>query len=695
MATLTELRERSDGIFTELLEAQAATPERQPRPVGRSAGFSWFDPDDAVEAAALAFRLSALAASRARVSLALTKVLDHVEAEASNRHPELVRQGFALFVTHNRDGRRLAKPRSVVAAPRLFSPPPARRTATLAVSLGGLSPDLDYWREDVLLNEHHQHWHEVYPYAGIPPRDFLDWVATTPRATLVAIVEALVPGQGAALVTRLTPAKLAEALSQVSGSRLRSLAPTHYRAMFRANDRQGELFFFMHQQMLARYDAELVSHGLDRVRPFSPTQWSRAIPEGYDPEGFNIGRAQFTRREENQTLDAGDVSVLRTLHATVIDAIRDDEPQLVTADGGRVPIDPDNLGQAVEASAWQLSGLDPNRYPGLHNFGHGFIAALSPGGDNGVMNSTATAIRDQVFWRWHKAIDELSAEWQATRAAHDFSDAPDVLIRDGLGATPTAWASPDIILCWTSDLPDGDLAAVADDQFGGDRWDDDFRARPAGLSGGQVATIDELTTTMATTAFGGRQIRYLTHEPFTLFVRIENRLDRPQPVTLRLFLAPSDMATDRRAWIELDKALVTVPAGAKLVVVRSDADLSVVKRKVDLSPSRVLAGGTDPDDDGYCDCGWPYTLLLPRGTAAGMPFRLLAIATDAAVDQVPAAGECGSMSYCGAVDRYPDTREMGYPFNRPFDGPTAGAIRDAILANASAAARTVRIRHTS
>jgi hypothetical protein len=50
------------------------------------------------------------------------------------------------------------------------------------------------------------------------------------------------------------------------------------------------------------------------------------------------------------------------------------------------------------------------------------------------------------------------------------------------------------------------------------------------------------------------------------------------------------------------------------------------------------------------------------------------------------------MSFCGAVDRYPDTRDMGYPFSRPF-APKPTAIRDAILALPSAAARTVSIRH--
>ena len=37
-----------------------------------------------------------------------------------------------------------------------------------------------------------------------------------------------------------------------------------------------------------------------------------------------------------------------------------------------------------------------------------------------------------------------------------------------------------------------------------------------------------------------------------------------------------------------------------------------------------------------------------------MPSRLLVMFTDAAIDNVTQHGECGSMSFCGARDRYPD-----------------------------------------
>jgi hypothetical protein len=49
-----------------------------------------------------------------------------------------------------------------------------------------------------------------------------------------------------------------------------------------------------------------------------------------------------------------------------------------------------------------------------------------------------------------------------------------------------------------------------------------------------------------------------------------------------------------------------------------------------------------------------------------MSFRLFVMLTDWQKDQVPGDSGCGSMSYCGAKDKYPDVRGMGYPFDRPF-----------------------------
>jgi len=459
------------------------------------------------------------------------------------------------------------------------------------------------------------------------------------------------------------------------------------------NDRHGELFLYMHRQMLARYDAELLSHGKDRVQPFSPSTWSNPISEGYDPEGLSAGQLPFTIRRANQTLADQWVDRLRDLQAQVDQVLRTGVVPSIDGSEPARAVDASSLGEFVEEQ--------------LHNTGHGLISRLSEplppgrpgaGQPNGVMNNPMAAIRDQVFWRWHKQIDDLGAKWQDTLDAVDFGDGPFALIRDGFGVSPVAWKSPDIILVLTSDLPTGrtamQLLQLGEGLFGGNRWDTDFTSVSVQSGGTSLDTTSELVTFVDTSNLpDGRIVKFLNHEPFTYFLRLENTSDHPIDITARIFLVPSNLATDRRAWIEMDKFTATVAAGARAVIHRSDVDSSVIKRPAETSPA-VRDSGPSNQLQSYCDCGWPYTLLLPRGKPApGMTFRLLVMLTDADVDRVVEQGHCGSMSFCGARDRYPDTREMGYPFARPFSGRRSSAIRDFILARPNAAARTLTIRH--
>ncbi|GFW91446.1 hemocyanin F chain [Trichonephila clavipes] len=67
---------------------------------------------------------------------------------------------------------------------------------------------LAYFREDIGVNVHHYHWHVVYPTTWLPS------------------------------------------------------------TMDKIKDRKGELFYYMHQQMLARYDCERLGLGLQRVIPY-------------------------------------------------------------------------------------------------------------------------------------------------------------------------------------------------------------------------------------------------------------------------------------------------------------------------------------------------------------------------------------------------------------------------------------------
>jgi hypothetical protein len=138
------------------VSARAAEPGR----------FSWFDAADGVAAVRLAARLSILAAAAPTVEDGLEQALDLAEARTRDDPTALVQQAMALFVTHDRAGRLLGKPRTLRARPELFGS--SRDDDGVQASTPGPEPALDYWREDLFANEHHDHWHQVYPWPGIP-----------------------------------------------------------------------------------------------------------------------------------------------------------------------------------------------------------------------------------------------------------------------------------------------------------------------------------------------------------------------------------------------------------------------------------------------------------------------------------------------------------------------------------------------
>src|SRR2546423_6577340 len=137
----------------------------------------------------------------------------------------------------------------------------------------------------------------------------------------------------------------------------------------------------------------------------------------------------------------------------------------------------------------------------------------------------------------------------------------------------------------------------------------------------------------------------------------------------------------------VDKSLPALGPSERAVVYRPSTQSSVIRR-----PPRRSGVVPPPDEHSdptaYCQCGWGYNMLLPRGTPEGMPFRLLVVLTDAAHDRLEPPGKCGSMSFCGARDRYPDRRNMGYPFDRPFE-PSATPVLDGL---ANTARRPLPIR---
>ena len=292
--------------------------------------------------------------------------------------------------------------------------------------------------------------------------------------------------------------------------------------------------------------------------------------------------------------------------------------------GAPIPLTEELLGHLEEPTRGT-----PWRDVWHHGYGHvitAFVMAPNGGGEPGDIGDPATAIRDPFFWRWHRHIDDLGFAFEQRPRA----------VRVRRRARRRA------------DRPSSSRSRPT--------------RRPPSTSWSRcVAETDG--------------VEHGDHEPFLWRLRAENPGAEERTVTVRIFIAPAEAAEDRRAWIEMDKFEHALAPGANEIE-RPGRLASPVRKPAERPPVWAQGPAQTPHEQ-YCRCGWPYHLLLPRGTVAGMPFRVLAMLTDWELDRVSGDDDCGSMSFCGARDRYPDRREMGYPFSRPLPGGVAGDARGA------------------
>ncbi|MEZ4709191.1 MAG: hypothetical protein R3A44_18430 [Caldilineaceae bacterium] len=501
---------------------------------------------------------------------------------------------------------------------------------------------LSWFREDLFLNEHHEHWHNVYG-AGTAKEDL--------------------------------------------------------------KDREGELFLYMHQQMLARYNTERIAVNLPMIEPFPTCEFGEQIALGYDP-----GLDEYGVRYPNTSL----------LCSTLVDEEsiekKYNQPnnllRRAIASGkfgyeNKPFTDEANLDDVLgHTMIGNKRSANWAKYGDLHENFHDHAADITK--PPGVLGQREASANDPLFYQWHRYLDNLAYEFQNTQEPNNISaDAPDVLIRSNYPhANAQVSQSQDILLCLQSQLDclrkDGKTdEALGKCLFGGANWCTDF-TDTLGLTTSQLFTkMEELAVTVdgAATTFN-----FLTlAEDFTYFIRVQNLQNSAQCVTVRIWLVAKyerqhvPLYNDRRMWIELDTFREHLCAYEKKVICRPSHLSSVVRKSagVALTPQQWFDALNDPakqqNAEGYCDCGWPYSLLLPRGTKAGMDFRLMVMFTSGD-DVAPEATEnqCGSVRLCGVKGGdYPDKKRMGYPFNRPL--PVGQDIETTIAIQRNMAARDIRV----
>ncbi|KAK9869376.1 hypothetical protein WA026_003133, partial [Henosepilachna vigintioctopunctata] len=530
-----------------------------------------------------------------------------------NVNPYMFNYCLSVCLLHRKDTRDLDIPSVIHSFPdkyvdsRVFSR--AREQATLVpndsrepieIPRDYTASDLDeehrvaYFREDLGINLHHWHWHLVYPFEGAE-----------------------------------------EVVNK---------------------NRRGELFYYMHQQIMCRYNFERLCNHLRRVERL--TNLREPIKEAYFPKLDSlVASRSYPARVANQTISdldravdqiQQDVSDMERWRDRIYAAIH--QGYIQREDGQREDLSEnegiDVLGNIIEASI-----LSPNRnfYGDYHNLGHVFLSYIHDPDHRhlesfGVIGDSTTAMRDPVFYRWHAHLNDMFQEFKATIPSYPVEQ----LAYQGVTVTN--------IVVFTQQAPPNQLNTS---------W--------------QQSDVD-LSRGMDFQPRGPVFVRFthLQHEPFTYEITVNNQ-GNDRMGTCRIFLAPKYdergnpwlFRDQRHMFVELDKFTVNLKSGENKIS-RSSTQSSVTipfeRTFRDWDTDRP-AGGDALAQFNYCGCGWPQHMLIPKGTAEGYRCQLFVMISNYSNDHVEQdtnTGTCkDSYSYCGLKDRlYPDRRSMGYPFDR-------------------------------
>ncbi|CAL8095403.1 unnamed protein product [Orchesella dallaii] len=420
-------------------------------------------------------------------------------------------------------------------------------------------------------------------------------------------------------------------------------------------DRKGELFWYMHHQLAARFDAERLSNNLADVEAL---HWEKPIIEGFVPKAQYKNGYEFPSRPDNMRfqdlsfLSVNDMKqyerrIRKSIAAGFVLDSHWDKISINGTDGV------DILGSIIESSQ---ESLNPNYYGSLHNNAHIMLSRVTDpkgkfGIKYGVLEHFETATRDPAFFRLHKYMDNLVKEHKDLLPPYTRGELelPGVSVEAVKVIGKSKASTPNLLVTYFQDFY-FDLSNALD-------------------SSKNVKDVDIQA-----------KVRRLSNEPFEYVLTVNS--DAEKSAVARIFLAPKynyygeEIPLDELRWevIELDKFIIKLKNGQNVIRRSSDASsVTIPDRKGFKELIKEVTEAVAGNREYYVDkkvrhCGLPHGLLLPKGRPEGMKFKLMVVLTDAEQDfhtQHYIESSDNSLSYCGNLGGInPDKRPFGFPFDR-------------------------------
>jgi len=440
------------------------------------------------------------------------------------------------------------------------------------------------------------------------------------------------------------------------------------------DDHRGMFYFFIHNQLLARYYMERLSHDLGEIPTFN---YFDTMASGYHTNLRYYNGVFFPNRDndfnfyyeenyddinkavafEHRFYEAIDTNRLHKFDHTYVDLMKtnDYEHEIMAVDMLG------NLMQGNEDSVYQ-------KYYGQYDIllrdiiNHGIPYGKDESMVPGSLMHYETSMRDPAFYEMYKRI--LKFYWQYVEHMGPYTDT-----ELGFDGVKIDGVEMDKLVTYY-DKFDSDITNVVDVETFEESKSTPFQKF------GRVAHHDGNDFVIK-----ARQYR-LNHLPFNFKLNINS--DKAQKAIIKVFIGPKydayghmiHLDDNYENFVELDNFLVDLVSG-KNVITRSTDDYSwFVKDRTtyfELYQKLMLAFNSDDHkftlDMSEAHCGFPQRLLLPRGKKGGMPFQFFFMVAPYMEPTKPQFSGYDYTLSCGIGSgaRYVDSLPFGFPFNRVVD----------------------------
>ncbi|XP_055612202.1 hexamerin-1.1-like [Uranotaenia lowii] len=408
-------------------------------------------------------------------------------------------------------------------------------------------------------------------------------------------------------------------------------------------DRRGELYFYFHQQLLARYNLERFSY---HMKPIMGLNWQFPLKMGYFSLLSYWNGVPFKSRDYNYVI--GDYDYYK------LDWIKDWEMRIrKIIDQGYFFLDD---GTKIDLRKWEnidylgnivIGNADSMKY-GYFGFLETFTRMLLSGNDfvtmktwPSVLMNFETTLRDPMFYSMWERFMDFYYLFKSYLPYYTFDELnfKGVVIKDVV---------VDKLMTYF-DFFDADISNAIPMTNVNKYWD--------------------------FTVFG--RTKRLNHKPFTYTLDVMSEYTGKG--VIRAFIGPKfdrfmDLDYYKKYFVEVDQYFVDLVVGENTFVRKSRDFFWSVKDRTTYTElyKKIMTSFNGQDkfvlDMSEAHCGFPDRLVLPKGWYSGMPYQFYFIITPFYTKTQDLSFFDKSFS-CGVGTgmRYLDTLPMGFPFDREIN----------------------------